>query len=365
MQSFSLFDILSLFSENPYMSENILINQLSDSLPEGVALEGLGVPAMGVPGPDLQGTLKTPNGAFPVVIEVKNTGGTATFREAVRQVKAYTTQGGAIPFVAGPFFGKAARQVAKEEGVGIMDLAGNFYLKQGDVYIEKIVEKNPFAQTIPLKNLFAPVSSRITRVLLTQPTKTWLLGELSQEASVSLGQTHKIVDRMIEEELMEWNSENKLMLKNPAKLLEAWKSVYPSYEQKKFTFFSYQPNYQAILASVLEKSDNRQFALSFFSGADVVVPFIRGITKVQLYVQQLSDIEKWKIDLELQEVESGGNVELYVPYDEGVFYQTQKVSSEVREVPVINNIQLYMDLFNNPARGVEQAEHLREVKLKF
>lgn len=347
------------------MSENRLINQLPNSLPRGVALEKLVELSAGMGQPDIRGVLKTENGEFPVVIEVKNTGGTAAFREAALQAKAYAAQGGAVPFVAGQFFGESARQVAKEEGVGIMDLAGNFYLKRDDVYIEKIIDKNPFTQKVPLKNLFAPISSRITRVLLTQPAKTWLLGELSREANVSLGQTYKTIDRMIEEELVEWDQDNKLVLKNSAKLLEAWKSVYPSYEQQKFTFFSYKPNYITILASILEKSDNRPFALSFFSGADLVAPFIRGITKIQLYVQQQSDIEKWKTDLELQEVESGGNIELYVPYDEGVFYQTRKVSSEVGEVPVVNNIQLYMDLFNNPARGTEQAEHLREVKFTF
>lgn len=347
------------------MSENTLINQLPDSLPWGVALERLVVPSAGMGQPDIQGVLKIKNREFPVVIEVKNTGGTAAFREAALQAKAYAVQDGAVPFVAGQFFGESAREVAKEEGVGIMDLAGNFYLKRGDVYIEKIVDKNPFTQKVPLKNLFAPISSRITRVLLTQPAKTWLLGELSQEANVSLGQTHKTIDRMIEEELVEWDQDNKLVLKTPAKLLEAWKSVYPSYELQKFTFFSYQPNYMAILASVLEKSDNRLFALSFFSGADLVAPFIRGITRIQFYIQQPSDVEKWKTDLGLQEVESGGNIELYVPYDKGVFYKTRKTPSEAGEVPIVSNIQLYMDLFNNPARGVEQAEHLREEKFTF
>jgi hypothetical protein len=37
----------------------------------------------------------------------------------------------------------------------------------------------------------------------------------------------------------------------------------------------------------------------------------------------------------------------------------------VQNIPVVSNIQLYMDLFNNPARGAEQAEHLREMKLDF
>lgn len=355
------------------MNENTLINQLPNSLPEGFILEGLAALPVGKFGPDFQGVLKTPNGEIPVVIEVKNTGGTATFREAVRQVKAYAAQGEAVPFVAGQFFGEAARQVAKEEGVGIIDLAGNFYLKRDDVYIEKIVEKNPFAKKVPLKNLFAPISSRITRVLLFQPKKTWLLGELSQEANVSLGQTHKTIDRMIEEELVERDLDNRLVLRNPTKLLDAWKSVYPSYTQQKFTFFSYQKDYGSILQSVLEKSDKRSYALSFFSGADLVAPYIRGITKMQLYVPHLSDIAQWRDTLKWEEVKSGGNIELYVPYDEGVFYQVRgicyttetKYGDKNRDISVVSTIQLYMDLFNNPARGAEQAEHLREIKLGF
>ncbi|MDP4011220.1 MAG: type IV toxin-antitoxin system AbiEi family antitoxin [Candidatus Roizmanbacteria bacterium] len=348
------------------MNENTLQNQLPNSLPEGLTLEYLGVPQMGASGPDLQGVLKTPNGEFQVAIEVKNTGGTATFREAARQVKRYASQAGAVPFVAGPFFGEAARQVAKEEGVGIMDLAGNFYLKKDDIYIEKIVDKNPFAQKVSLKNLFAPISSRITRILLAQPEKTWLLEELSQEATVSLGQTHKTIDRMIEEEMVERNQDNRLALKNPNRLLETWKQTYPLYQSKKLTFFSFEQNTTKLLSSVLERTEDLPFALSFFSGADLVAPFIRGVTKLQLYVKQSSDIERWEKLFDLQEVVNGANVELYIPYDEGVFYQTQKIPTSFgKKVPVVSNIQLYMDLFNNPARGVEQAEHLRELKLSF
>ncbi len=348
------------------MSENTLQNQLPNSLPQGITLEGLGVPSAGSVGPDLQGTLKVEGKEFPIAIEVKNTGGTATFREAARQVKEYSSQAGSIPFVAGQFIGETARQVAKEEGVGIMDLAGNFYLKQGNVYIEKIVNKNPFAQTAPLKNLFAPISSRITRVLLAQPKKSWQMGELSQEANVSLGQTHKTIDRMIEEELVEWNQENRLVLKNPTQLLEAWKNIYPSYESKKFTFFSFEQDPTVLLSTIVKKFAGSSFALSFFSGADLVAPFIRGVNKLQLYVRKPEDIEEWKRLLDLQEVASGANVELYLPYDEGVFYKTQQIKANLeKDVPVVSNIQLYMDLFNNPARGAEQAEHLQELKLDF
>jgi hypothetical protein len=358
--------LLSLLSENATMSENTLINQLPNSLPEGLSLEGLGVPVVGSVVPDLQGTLKVQNRKFPIAIEVKNTGGTATFREVARQVKAYSAQGGALPFIAGQFFGEKIRQVAKEEGVGIMDLAGNFYLKKDNILIEKIVEKNPFTKKTPLKNLFAPISSRITRVLLVQSQKNWLLSELADEAKVSLGQTHKTIDRMIEEELVEWSEDNKLVLKDPARLLKAWEDTYPSYVSQKFTFFSFEQNQSILVDSLVKKAKDIPFALSFFSGADLVAPFIRGVNKVQLYVRNQSDVERLKELLELREVTSGANVEIYVPYDEGVFYQTQKIStSSQAEIPVVSNIQLYMDLFSNPARGKEQAEHLRELKLGF
>ena len=70
--------------------------------------------------------------------------------------------------------------------------------------------------------------------------------------------------------------------------------------------------------------------------------------------------------LNLQPVESGPNVELFVPYDKGVFYKQQAIpSSQHGDIPVVSNVQLYMDLFSNPARGEEQAQHLRERKLGY
>jgi len=70
--------------------------------------------------------------------------------------------------------------------------------------------------------------------------------------------------------------------------------------------------------------------------------------------------------LSYRKLKSGANVEIYIPYDEGVFYKALKVDASTQvDVPVVSNVQLYMDLFNNPARGKEQAEHLRELKLGF
>ena len=47
--------------------------------------------------------------------------------------------------------------------------------------------------------------------------------------------------------------------------------------------------------------------------------------------------------------------------DEGVFYKVQRL----REVCVVSNVQLYVDLYNYPARGREAGEHLRREVIRF
>jgi len=47
-------------------------------------------------------------------------------------------------------------------------------------------------------------------------------------------------------------------------------------------------------------------------------------------------------------------------YKHSVFYKKQKV----KESWVVSDIQLYLDLYNYPIRGLEQAEHIYAKRLK-
>jgi hypothetical protein len=85
-------------------------------------------------------------------------------------------------------------------------------------------------------------------------------------------------------------------------------------------------------------------------------------TTVDIYVKTRKDADIIASKLNLSPIESGGNVKLVLPYDEGVFYGMQ----QLRKVRTVSNIQLYADLFNYPARGMEAAEHLlRIIKKSF
>lgn len=101
-----------------------------------------------------------------------------------------------------------------------------------------------------------------------------------------------------------------------------------------------------------------RYALTLHAGASLVAPFVR-FTDVHIYTEE--SVETWIGALDLREVEFGGNFSLLQPYDAGVFYAAHEVDGAV----VVGDVQLYLDMCHYPARGREQADFLRERRLKF
>ena len=102
-----------------------------------------------------------------------------------------------------------------------------------------------------------------------------------------------------------------------------------------------------------------KYALSGLAAAWLVAPYVRPVD-VHLYVQSENVALEIAEKLEVNPIPRGGNVKFVLPYDEGVFYGMR----EVRGAKVVSNVQLYVDLFNFPARGEEAASRLLEVMLK-
>jgi len=101
-----------------------------------------------------------------------------------------------------------------------------------------------------------------------------------------------------------------------------------------------------------------QYVLTLFSAANRLAAFTR-YNVVTSYFG--GDIEELKKTLELKEVPSGANLQILVPYDEGVYYKAQEIAA----AKVANPIQIYLDLYNYAGRGKEQAQFLRERVIKF
>ena len=266
------------------------------------------------------------------------------------------------PILITTFIGERTREILKKEGVGYLDLAGNCFLEFNNVYIEKIVDKNPFVDKRKLKTIFKPVSSRILRVLLEESKKGWKILELSRIAKVSLGQTSNVCRWLMDQEYIN-KGQGLYHLTEPGKLLDEWCQNYTYAQNKMFAYYSFEQNLGKLVKKVVRISEdkNLKYTLTLLSGALLVAPFIRGISSLQMYVTDSERLSEWVSLLDLRPVESGSNISMYIPYDGGVFDKTQTID----DIEIVGNIQLYVDLYNYPTRGREQAEFLRKEKIKF
>ena len=66
------------------------------------------------------------------------------------------------------------------------------------------------------------------------------------------------------------------------------------------------------------------------------------------------------LPLQLKKVETGPNVTLLHPYDDGVLYGLQGIN----EISVVSDIQLYLDLKSYRGRGEEAAQAILEQRLR-
>ena len=103
-----------------------------------------------------------------------------------------------------------------------------------------------------------------------------------------------------------------------------------------------------------------KYALSVQAGASLVAP--HAVCKeVHLYVENRQGIEYFIEKLELRDAPQGANLVLMLPYyKHSVFYDSQWISG----LRLVSDIQLYLDLYNYPVRGREQAAYLFDKRLK-
>jgi hypothetical protein len=100
--------------------------------------------------------------------------------------------------------------------------------------------------------------------------------------------------------------------------------------------------------------------LSVQAGASLVAPYA-AFQEVHIYVGNEKALGYFEKQLNLSKAEQGANVSLMFPYyKHSVFYD----SRIVKKLRVVSDLQLYLDLHGYPIRGLEQAEHLFDTKLK-
>jgi hypothetical protein len=292
------------------------------------------------------------------IIEVKSQGEPRFVRMAVAQIKDYLKNfKDSYGILVAPYLSAASMIICKEAGIGCIDLAGNAFLSLRNVFINRSGMPNPFAAARISKSVFSPKSSRILRVLLSDPSKKWYVKNISKEARISIGLTSRVKQALLSEEWIEEENKSFYLVK-PEEVLNQWVNNY-SYEKNPiFSFYSglSEDQLETAIKKECEKKKYR-YGLALFSGARKVAPFVRFMRFFSYIDGNIEDIAK---ALQLKKVETGANVTLLQPYDDGVFYRLQ----DIKGINVVSDIQLYLDLKSYKGRGEEAAQAIFEQRIK-
>lgn len=310
---------------------------------------------------DFEMNVKLKNGKkYRIVFEVKSVGQPRYVRSAVNQLQSYLNNGkNSYGIVGAPYLSEESINICRGNNMGCMDLSGNCYIEFENIFIQVKGNPNPSVTTRHQKSLFATKSTRILRVLLCQPKKKWKISELAKEAKVSLGQASNVKKKLLDEEYIMEDDSKRVVLKSPDSLLKKWVDSYSYRQNKIYNFYSLDTSQQVEQRiSELCNLNNIQYAFTLTTGADIVSPVLR-YKRVFLYLRSES-INEVARDLQWKSVETGPNVTVLEPYDEGVFYGIQ----DIQKKKVVSDIQLYLDLRSYKERGEEAAEQIYEKRIK-
>ncbi len=197
----------------------------------------------------------------------------------------------------------------------------------------------------------------IPRFFFKEPERIWQQAEMAAEAGLTRAYVSIIIRRMLEAGYILQDGKG-FRLQSPDLMLDDWLGVYrfDRYLWKQEYAMTFRQVREGIdkLAGVLAEGKS-QFAMMGPCGAYLRCPYLEP-SVVTAYVSEPPNGISG-----LHQVERNGNVVLYVPPNQGFFVGKNIIDG----IPVVSDIQLYLDLKKMPGRSGDQADYLRENLLNW
>ncbi len=302
-----------------------------------------------------------------LLVEAKGQINSAVIDQAAK-LRDYISLGkGQILVLAAPRIGAKYQRLLQERGISYADLAGNIFLSAPGVLVKIEGGELPHHLRPPRrKNPFADKASLILRVLFADRQRSWGIRELAREAGVAVGWASDIA-KVLEQRFYVSRDENSnVLLEDPILILEDWSHFYSYRKNRVVSFLSPSKSGSAILKDLrLSLEDLRlggSHAYSLLVAINLLFGYVRS-DQIHLYIAAEkfeSAVRALQSRLQLHRVSEGGNIHLMRPYYRSSFMFG---SQRRRNVEIVSDIQLYLDLVDFPARGREAAELLVKKRL--
>lgn len=299
---------------------------------------------------------------FDIIVEVVSVNSLPAFQNKINHLKSSVRAKHSVPVLSAPYLSPKKQALCRKAGVYFIDLSGNVFVAHRSFYVERIGFPNKYPEKRQRRYPFSDKASLILREFLKDPKRQWGIRELAVKIGLDPGYVSRMAKSLSESNYIS-RVNGKLKIRSPKEILDDWVRAYDLKRNEHHRFFVLAPDVKSIIQQIQKINPPRkiEYGLSVQAGAGLIAPYAV-YKEVHIYIGDSEDIEFFKKELDLKDADQGANVVLMMPYyKHSVFYDSQ----EVKNLRVVSDIQLYLDLYGYPVRGKEQAEHLYNKRLKM
>jgi DNA-binding Lrp family transcriptional regulator len=350
------------------MSEREILDYLVHHIGDLIPLQGLSI-RFETPRskdkawrPDFAARVSYKKLQFKLIGEIISQQSSSIFKAKLSLLKSHAAKvEGLVPFVVARYLSPDRRKQCQAEGVCFLDLSGNIFLEFDGLHVERTGYPNLFPEKRRGRSPFSDKASLILRAALSNPKKVWGVRELAQSVGLDPGFVSRTAQELEKRNYIS-RIDSKIKLHEPKSLLEDWVREYDYKRNQEVRYFCLAKGPEEIIEKLVAARlpDDLPYALGLHAGASLIAPY-SVYNEVHIYAKNKGVINRFLEKMKLSEAGEGANIIFLLPYyRHSVFYGKQRI----RDVWVVSDLQLYLDLHNYPIRGLEQAEHLYEKRLR-
>ncbi|MDB2613589.1 type IV toxin-antitoxin system AbiEi family antitoxin [Chlamydiales bacterium] len=226
---------------------------------------------------------------------------------------------------------------------------GNFIIEKSGSFLEH--------------NIYADKSSVVLSWILNEGInkKTISIREIVQETKISIGLVQRIFSVLVNDGILQTEgvrTSKKFFLKEPKRLLDNWLNHYQLVKNCKIWTYRSGIKNKGDMLDLLKKANLCQsLPLALHSAAEIYGYKNTNLQTLELYLSDLSLQKKIEKILYLEPQERGYEILLIKPYYKSLLREKIEL---IDDLWVSSPLLTFLDLYNYPLRGQEQAMFLGE-----
>jgi len=303
------------------------------------------------------------------VIEVKAQ--RAANAAGARQVAEYARSlAGATPvLLVATTTTEEARNILEETGVSVIDGLGNMRVQLPGLFLRAEGRQapkhlRPTTGQLPVK--LTGKAGVAAVAILRDPQRKWRVHDLAEHAEVSVGLAHRVLARLEREKLVVVEGagpQRTRQVTNATALLDLWaeESRDRGVTQLRGFRLARDPRAQAATLSRALCEANIEHAVTGAAGAARLAPFITAIPVTEIWITETVGLGDAAAAAGADVVDNGHNILFRQATGDAALAFRQKV----QDIWTANPFRLFRDLRQDPRRGREQADRLREEVIGF